>query len=296
MPLLALSIARPLVFGIGNGAGFGLLGIGLVLIYKSTRVFNFAAGEFATIGAYGTFFLGRDHFHFPYPLAIVMGVLLATGAGLVTEVVVVRPLSNRPKVTLLVATAAVATIFIPLEEIVAGTKVFQARPVFKGLGPVILGVHVAPQLFLVLGALVGAGVLLALFFSGTDLGLATLATSQEATASELMGIRLNRISMLVWGAAGFVGGLAGVLLAPVFSSYKPGFGTTDILIPAFTAAVLGGMTSVPGAFLGGILLGVVRSMAQFNLNQVPGVEYDALLLVLILVLLIRPTGILGKEA
>ena len=294
--MLAFTIARPLVFGIGNGAGFGLLGIGLVLIYKSTRVFNFAAGEFATVGAFGTFFIGRDRLHLPYLAAVLFGIVLATAVGLATEVLVVRPLSNRPKVTLLVATAAVATVLIPIEVILGGAKVFQAPPLVKGLGPVILGVHVAPQLFLVVGALIGAGVLLALFFSRTDLGLATLATSQEAIASQLMGIRLNRISMLVWGAAGFLGGTAGVLLAPVFSSYKAGFGTTDILISAFTAAVLGGMTSIPGAFVGGIIVGVVRSLAQFNLNRVPGVEYDALLIVLILVLLIRPTGILGKEA
>src|SRR5205085_2528989 len=83
----------------------------------------------------------------------------------------------------------------------------------------------------------------------TDLGLATLATSQEPVAGRLVGIRLNRISMLTWGAAGFLGGLAGVLLAPVTAQFAAGYGTTGVLISAFTAAVLGGMTSVPGAFV-----------------------------------------------
>ena len=102
------------------------------------------------------------------------------------------------------------------------------------------------------------GLALAYFFGRTDLGLATLASSQEPTASRLVGIRLNRVSMLTWGTAGTLGGLAGVLLAPVLSTFHAGFGTTDVLIPAFTGAVLGGMTSVPGAFVGSLMVGVVR--------------------------------------
>lgn len=294
--MLSFEIARPMVFGIANGAAYGLVAIGLVLIYKSTRVFNFAAGEFATLGAFGTFYLGHDKWGLPYPLAMVVGVVFGTVAGLLTERLVVRPLSDRPKVTLLVATAAIATVLIPLELIVGGVKTFQAPSFSKALGPSIFGVHVSAQIFVVILALAVSAVGLALFFAFTDLGLATLATSQEPTASRLMGIRLNRISMLVWGTAGFLGGLAGVLLAPVASSFSAGYGTTTVLISAFTGAVLGGMTSVPGAFVGGLLVGIVQSIAQTNLNSVPGAGYVAILVVLIAVLLVRPTGLLGKEA
>lgn len=294
--MLAFEIARPLVLGLANGSAYGLVAIGLVLIYKSTRVFNFAAGEFATLGAFGMFYYGHDKWGLPYPLAMLVGVALGTAGGLLTERLVVRPLSDRPKVTLLVATAAIATLLIPLELIVGGVKTFQAPSFSKSLGPTILGVHVSPQIFSVMIALGASALALGLFFAFTDLGLATLATSQEPTASRLMGIRLNRISMLVWGTAGFLGGLAGVLLAPVTSSYQAGFGTTTVLISAFTGAVLGGMTSVPGAFLGGLLVGIIKALAQTNFNSLPGSDFVAILIVLIAVLLIRPTGLLGKEA
>jgi branched-chain amino acid transport system permease protein len=154
------------------------------------------------------------------------------------------------------------------------------------------------QQLIIVVVLVGVGVALAYFFNRTDLGLATLASSQEPTATRLMGIRLNRISMLVWGTAGALGALAGVLLPPLNLSFFAGFGTTDVLIAAFTAAVLGGMTSVPGAFVGGVLLGVVQAMAQANVdgNSVPGAPAVAVLAVLVAVLVVRPTGLLGKEA
>jgi branched-chain amino acid transport system permease protein len=305
--VLAVPIAQPFVFGIVNGAAFGLVAIGLVMIYKSSRVFNFAAGEFATLGAFGTY-IGVRILNLPYLLAALLGIAAGTVFGLVTERLVVRPLSNRPKVTVLVATAAIATIFIPLELMIGGVKTFPARPAFTNgvsiagvklvskLGPSVFGVHVSPQLMLIMVALIVTGVLLAWFFGRTDLGLATLATSQEPVAGRLVGIRLNRISMLTWGVAGFLGGLAGVLLAPVTATFAAGYGTTGVLISAFTAAVLGGMTSIPGAFVGGILVGLVETYAQFDLTKITGASSVALLVVLVAVLLIRPTGILGTEA
>ena len=294
-------VAQPLVFGLANGAAFGLVAIGLVLIYKSSRVFNFAAGEFVTLGAFGTY-VGSSVIKLPYPLAMVVGVLFGTAAGLATERLVVRPLNDRPKVTVLVATAAVAIVLIPFELMIGKVKPFPARPAIHGVGVKILGVYVSPQQMLIMLALLLSAIGLAWFFGRTDLGLATLATSQEPTASRLVGIRLNRISLLTWGTAGFLGGLAGVLLPPVTSNFTAGFGTTSVLISAFTAAVLGGMTSIPGAFVGGIVVGIVQAMAQFNVNKLPGLHdlpgpnSVAILVVLVGVLLVRPTGILGKEA
>src|SRR5947209_6830213 len=277
------------------------------MIYKSSRVFNFAAGEFATLGAFGTY-IGIKVLNLPYLLAALLGLAAGTLAGLLTERLVVRPLANRPKVTVLVATAAIATILIPLELMIGGVKTFPARPAFSNgvsvggvkliskLGPSVFGVRVSPQLLLIMVALIVIGLVLAWFFGRTDLGLATLATSQEPTAGRLVGIRLNRIPMLIWGVAGLLGGLGGVLLAPVTAQFLGGFGTTGVLIAAFTAAVLGGMTSIPGAFVGGILVGLVQTYAQFDLSKITGANSIALLVTLVAVLLIRPTGLLGTEA
>ena len=216
----------------------GKLALPPVVIYKSSRVFNFAAGEFVTLGAFGTY-VGSSVIKLPYPLAMVVGVLFGTAAGLATERLVVRPLNDRPKVTVLVATAAIAIVLIPFELMIGKVKPFPARPAIHGVGVKILGVYVSPQQMLIMLALALSAIGLAWFFGRTDLGLATLATSQEPTASRLVGIRLNRISLLTWGTAGFLGGLAGVLLPPVTSNFTAGFGTTSVLISAFTAAVLG---------------------------------------------------------
>jgi len=320
MALAQVVLARPLIFGIRDGAAYGLVAVGLVLIYKSSRVFNFAAGEFATVGAFATYlawtgfhlnwlgFLGL-HIHFPkldftwgpfpagFALCAVIGIASGVVFGLVTERLVVRPLADRPRVVILVATAAVAITVIPLQLILGnGGKAYSFRPVVNGNAFHLFGVFVSWQQVFVLLALFVVGTALAVFFRYTDLGLATLASSQEPVATRLMGIRLNRIAVLTWGLAGALGGLAGVLLPPSAGQFFPAFGTTDVLIPAFTAAVLGGMTSVPGAFLGGILVGVVADMAQTNVTSINGPNAVAVLILLVGVLLIRPTGLLGKEA
>ncbi|MDQ1445430.1 MAG: branched-chain amino acid transport system permease protein [Acidimicrobiaceae bacterium] len=295
--MLALALGQPIVLGIVQGAAFGLMAIGLVLIYKSSRVFNFAAGEFATLGAFA-YYLSKDKV--PVPIAAVIGVVVGIVAGLLTERLVVRPLANRPKVTVLVATAATAITIIAVQFLAGATgKTFAVPALWKGTLPFrILGLYVSYQQLIVLLALALAGGALALFFSQTDLGLATLATSQEPTASRLMGIRVNRVAMLTWGLAGGLGGLAGVLLSPTLGNFTPAYGTTDLLTQSFTAAVLGGMTSVPGAFVGGLALGLVQNLAQFNISSdtLPGAQFVAVLVVLVVVLLVRPTGILGKEA
>jgi branched-chain amino acid transport system permease protein len=309
--VLGVTLVTPIILGLVQGAGFGLVAIGLVLIYKSTRVFNFAAGEFATMGAFASYHLTHKgglhfgiffiHLHIPrLPLLVgaLAGILMGALFGLLVERLVVRPLSNRPKVTVLVASAATATVAINFEIVRGATKAFSARALVSGHPLVIRGVNILWQELFVIAALVLAGVGLAIFFGYTDLGLATLATSQEPTASRLMGIRLNRVSMLTWGLAGALGGLAGVLLPPVSGNFFAAYGTTDLLIAAFTAAVLGGMTSIPGAFLGGILVGLVQNLALSNIDQnhFPGAPAVAVLVVLIGVLVVRPTGLLGKEA
>jgi branched-chain amino acid transport system permease protein len=144
--------------------------------------------------------------------------------------------------------------------------------------------------------LIVLAVLLGLFFSRTNLGLAILAVSQEPVATELMGISVRRLSSFVWGLAAVLGGLGGVLTAGVVQNFGPSFITTSTLIPAFTAAVLGGMTSLPGAFVGGVVVGVVQAFAigEPAFSGIPGAGTLAIFLLLIGVLAVRPQGLLGK--
>jgi branched-chain amino acid transport system permease protein len=285
-----------LVIGVIAGAAYGLLALGLVLIYKSSGVFNFAQGEFGTVAVYALYLL---HFEVPYGVAMLGALVVAVALGVLVERIVVRPLFTAPRVTLLVATAGVALLATAV-EIWFGEAT--PRPLDRALPTLnrvsVLGVQVSDQRLLLLGVLVVLAALLALFFRKTNLGLAILGASQEPTATELMGISVRRLSTLVWALAALLGGLAGVLATPEGGGFYPGVLTIAFLIPAFTAAVLGGMTSLPGAFLGGIIVGVVEAVGTSAaiFDDIPGSPGTLLVfVVLIVVLAVRPQGLLGQE-
>lgn len=295
--LLATGQKESLVIGVIAGAAYGLLALGLVLIYKSSGVFNFAQGEFGTVAVYVLYLL---HFDVPYGVAMLGALAAAVLMGVLVERLVVRPLFDAPRVTLLVATAGVALLATAI-EIWFGEAT--ARPLdraFPTLNRVsVLGVHISDQRLLLLGVLIVLAALLALFFRKTNLGLAILGASQEPTATELMGISVRRLSTLVWAIAALLGGIAGVLAIPEGGGFTPGALTIGFLIPAFTAAVLGGMTSLPGAFLGGIIVGVIEAVGTSApiFEDIPGTPGTLLVfIVLLAVLIVRPQGLLGDRS
>jgi branched-chain amino acid transport system permease protein len=291
---------QALVIGLITGAGYGLVALGLVLIYKSSGVFNFAQGEFGTVAVYA---LWAAHTNgIPYVPAIALALLAALVMGLLTERIIIRRLFDAPRVTLLVATAGVSLLAIGVEIWLGEARLRFIQPALGRFDRVsVLGIQVSDQRMLILATLIVLAVLLALFFSRTNLGLAILAVSQEPVATELMGISVRRLSSFVWGLAAVLGGLGGVLTAGVVQNFGPGFITTSTLIPAFTAAVLGGMTSLPGAFVGGVVVGVVQAFAidlggDPAFSGIPGPGTLAVFLLLIGVLAVRPQGLLGKAA
>lgn len=295
--LVAVGLEQALVIGVITGSGYGLVALGLVLIYKSSGVFNFAQGEFGTVAVYAMW--GALSNHVPYVLALLMGLLAALAMGLLTERLIIRPLFDAPRVTVLVATAGVALLGIGLEIWLGEARLRNVAPALPKLDRLsILSIQVSDQRMLVALVLLVLAVLLALFFSRTNLGLAILGVSQEPVATELMGISVRRLSSFTWGMAALLGGLGGVLTAPVSGSFGPGFLTTSALIPGFTAAVLGGMTSLPGAFVGGVVVGVAQSAAIGSdaFSAIPGAGTVMVFALLITVLAIRPQGLLGKAA
>jgi branched-chain amino acid transport system permease protein len=309
-----------LASGLVAGALFGLVALGIVLVYKGTRVFNFMQGEFGTLGAYFMFMFVQDQGPLTgfitlnkwvaFPLAILCVMLIA----LILERIVMRPLLNAPRITLLVATIALALAFISLEILFFRIDPLTLPEMIAGAsesgelrGFTWLDFAFSPQRILVVGVLLALGILLALFFSRTNLGLAVLATSQDSFATQVVGISVERMSRFIWVSAAALGALAGILYIPIAGALVPGVMTSNILIPAFTGAVLGGMTSLPGAFIGGIVIGVVQSMSSWVIGRahlgerviaevIPGAEYISILVVLLTVLLIRPQGLVGREA
>lgn len=304
------------IIGLVNGAAYGLIALGLVLVYKGARVFNFAQGEFGTLAAFLVYVLIEQvqGTNIPYGVAVLIAVAGVTLIGLIMERVIVRPLLNAPRITLLVATIAFTLLAV-------GVQVLLFLPEAKNLpaaisavdaqgtprGPEIFDYIIEPQQLLIVGVLLSLAVILGYFFSKTDLGLAVLATSQDAFATRVMGIGVERMSRFIWGSAAFLGAVAGVLFIPVNLALAPGVMTSNALIPAFTGAVIGGITSLPGAFVGGITVGVIQQLAgwasqNYHFGEkalqevIPGFPSVALVAVLLLVLLARPQGLLGTEA
>jgi branched-chain amino acid transport system permease protein len=296
---LLIGEREALVVGIITGAAYGLLGLGLVLIYKSSGVFNFAQGEFGTVAIYALYLLHSSGV--PYLFAILGALVAAIVLGLLVERVIVRPLFDAPRVTLLVATAGVSLLAVGVQIWLGEARLRNIDPAFPRTDRIsLLGVRISDQrLLLIVVLLVLAGVL-AYFFNRTNLGLAILGASQEPTATELVGISVRRLSSFTWALAALLGGLAGVIGIPAGgNTFGPGIVTSALLIPAFTAAVLGGFTSLPGAFLGGAIVGVSQSLATSAdfFDFIPGQAGTVIAFVLLVgVLSVRPNGLLGGKA
>ena len=316
MTLLALDpqtqLGQPLVLGVIEGSVYGLIALGLVLLYKSNRIFNFAQAEFGTVAAITAYLalngkLFGISWHMPYAVACLVGVLLGTLSAVVTERAIVRPLFHRPKVILVVGTVGALLLMIALEGLVFTNlrslpSVNDAKQgLFHGLkDPAIrlgfAGYNVQWQQLLTLATLFVLAIASVSFFRYTRTGTAILAVSQEPTAAQVVGISVSRISLITWAIAGLLGSVAGILVTASGGLVGAGSVTGTTLVAGITAAVLGGITSLPGAFIGGILVGLLQTYAGAFITQFPGSEGVAVGLVLLLVLLIRPQGLLGKEA
>ncbi len=237
----------------------------------------------------------------PYALAALLAVLATVVLSVVVERLVIRPLRGSPDVTVFVATAGVALLIIGVTFIVAGANIVIVPPVFPELersfaeAGRLMGL-VSPQRLMVLGVLVISAIGLALFFSRTILGKGILAMSVEPFAVRLAGISTERMSILIWAIAGLLAGLAGVAFVPT-SALTPALFTGIALIPALTAVVIGGLTSLPGAFVGGLAIGFISELAAiFTPAYIPGPEIIASFVILLLTLLFRPKGLLAREA
>lgn len=302
------------VIGISQGAVYGLIALGLVLVYKGSRVFNFAQGEFGTIAAFIVFLLTEQwKTDIPYFVAMLIAIVAVILVGIGMERAIVRPLLNAPKINLLVASIAFALLAVAIELVLflPEPKVFnpfvKRLPGIPETGVEIFDFTVEPQRFLIVAVLAVLAGVLGYFFSRTDLGLAVLATSQDAFATRVVGIGVERMSRFIWATAAGLGALAGILYIPLTGALTPGAMTFSVLIPAFTAAVIGGMTSLPGAFVGGIVIGCIQSLSNWAAGHyyigdkiiqeiLPGSPDVVLLLLLLVVLIARPQGLLGAEA
>jgi branched-chain amino acid transport system permease protein len=284
---------QALVIGVITGAVYSLLGLGLVLVYKASGVFNFAQAEFGGITVYAVF-IATELYDLPYGVAVVLGLLAAVAVGLLSERLIIRPLADAPRVTLLVATVGIALLCIGIEFWRTNEDPVKfLQPMSQTTDRVsVFGVLVSDQRLITLAVLAAVAVALAAFFRSKR-GLTVLAASQDPTAAELVGVSVNQVSRLTWGLAALLGGMAGVLFAGA-GPFFPGFLTQQALIPAFTGVVIGGVTSLPGAAIGGMVVGVLQSLGGTSTLDFPGSSSLVVFLLLLAVLLVRPQGLFSR--
>lgn len=314
-----VDVGGVLVDGLSIGAVYALVALGIALVYRSTRVLNFAQGELGTMPAFLVLMLltGFDRAVTIDPATVSLGSLVgyaligvAFGAALAVgiNVFVVQRLAEATPVTSLVATAGVSLLMIggqivffelqnrTFPRILRGSLCLAADPTDGGC---LLSTN--RHNLVMLAVLAVVAVALAVLFR-TELGTALLATAQDPFAAALHGISPRAMSSLAWGLAGGLAALGGILGAGFYAGLSPGLMTTTFLIPAFTAVVLGGITSMTGAVVGGLLVGLINALANgatttYGLTSViPNAPTMASFALLLLVLLVRPRGLFGKEA
>ncbi|MGH6906186.1 MAG: branched-chain amino acid ABC transporter permease, partial [Geminicoccaceae bacterium] len=249
-----------LVGGVTTGALYALVALGIVIVYKATGTVNFAHGALFMIGGFIAY-----TFHvmwgLPYVLSLLLTVVCCFVLGALADRIAFRPLMEQSLTGVLVATIGLYFVLTGIARSVWGGKGdYLPFPPLVTLKPIILGdLILLPQQLIVLGGALAVMLIFATFFRFTRAGKMMQATADNARAAKLVGIRTSLIYMYHFAVGSAVAGAAAVLMAPITLLY-PDIGFV-LFIKAFAAAVLGGLTSLPGAVVGGLLMGIIETMA-----------------------------------
>ncbi|MDQ7839509.1 MAG: branched-chain amino acid ABC transporter permease [bacterium] len=282
-------LAQYVVGGLATGSLYALVALGVVLLYRSSRVLNFAHGDVATLGTFVAFTLLG--FKLPFPLAVAGGLAAAALVGVLFFFFVLRPAKEASLLGKIVLTLGLALVLSGAVQVVWGTDTLVFPFPLSDTRVYRIGQVVVSETSV---GTIGTGIvlmtLLYILVQGTKVGLAMRAVAQNADAAQALGIPARRIYALTWGLAAALGGAGGVLLAPVV--YLDPFMMLDPFLKGFAAAVMGGMDSLPGAVLGGFLLGIAESVFAGYISF--KFKTTMAFAVIILVLLVRPEGLLGR--
>ncbi len=288
LPLMDLPWGQLIVNGLALGSLYALTALGIVLIYKTTDVITFAQGDMAMFSTFIAFTL-LTALQLPFVLAFVLTLIFATLFGTLIERVVLRHVSRTTILNPVIVTVGLSLILVGVAGWLWGYEIrtFPA-PV---TGPPIRFETVALSQLngLILVVTLLLMVTLFAFFRYSLTGIAMRAVAQNRLAAQLMGISINHINAIGWGLGTALGAVTGMLIAPL--NYLDPNMMGDVALKAFAAAVLGGLTSLPGAVVGGLLLGIIDSIVGF---QAPDLRTAIAFVLIVLVLVVRPGGLLGK--
>lgn len=278
------------------GLVYALVAVGLVVAYRGSQVINFANGETGMLAAF--FFIdmrlgttqsislaGTDHgVLWALPLALLLGA--AVGAG--TELIVVRPLRQAPRIRALVGTAGVALLIITYASRRWGGGARSAPPLIDGEGVRVAGLQITPQELLILVVTTGLLVGLWALYRFTSFGLRMRAVALDPYAAGLAGINVNGTSMATWALAGALSALAAILIAPLVAANV--FFMTELNIRSLAAALVGGLTNVSGAVIAAILIALAEGFIAFQ-SPIAGITDVAIAVFVLVLMLVRPQGL-----
>ena len=285
-----MQFVQLVISGIAQGCIYGLIALGFVLIYKATETVSFVQGELMMLGA----FLGlalMTLMKLPLAAAVLVSMLAMGLFGVLTERLTIRPILGQPAFSIVMLTfglgylARGAITMIPAIGTETHTLPVPYKDQVINAGALVLNV----EQLVVIGVTVLLCVGLFALFRYSKVGIAMQASSQNQLAAYYMGIPVQRLNGLVWGLAAAVAAVAGLLLAPItFIHANMGF----IGLKAFPAAVVGGFGSLPGAIVGGLVIGIVEALSGFYLPE--GFKDVAAYVVVLLMLMVKPNGLFGE--
>lgn len=285
-----MDAAQLLVSGIANGCIYGLIALGFVLIYKATEAINFAQGDMMMLGAFATLGLANEGFAgLPFWLAVPGAAAIMAGFGYLLDRVVIRRMFGQPQIAVAILTIALGFILRFAAGALFGHEPQALETPFAGRDVAVGGIVLGADEVVVIAATAVLTLGLWAFFRRTRLGVAMSASSQNQLAALYVGIPVRRVQSLVWALAGATAAIAGMLYAAK-GAIDPSAGLLGI--KAFAAAVIGGMGSLPGALLGGLVVGVAEPFAGRYLPA--GYSQVAPYALLFAVLVLRPHGLLSQ--
>jgi branched-chain amino acid transport system permease protein len=286
-----LQVLQLLISGVAQGCIYGLIALGFVLIYKATETVSFAQGELMMLGAFGGL-AGMTFLGFPFWLSVICAIAGMALFGALLERIVIRPILGQPAFSIVMLTIGIGYVARGLITMIPniGTETHTLPVPYKDqiwkVGGLVLNVE---QMVVIVATALLCGILFTVF-KYSKIGIAMQASSQNQLAAYYMGIPVKRINGLVWGLAAAVAAIAGLLLAPItFVHANMGF----IGLKAFPAAVVGGFGSLPGAIVGGLIIGIVESLSGFYLPD--GFKDIAAYVVVLIMLMVKPNGLFGEK-
>ncbi|MBR6148183.1 MAG: branched-chain amino acid ABC transporter permease [Lachnospiraceae bacterium] len=288
-----MSFLNYLINGISLGSVYAIIALGYTMVYGIAKMLNFAHGDVIMVGGFVVFTMSTRMGLSPV-LSVLVSIVVCTLLGMTIERIAYKPLRNATSLAVLITAIGVSYFLQNLALIIFGSDIKLFTSVVK-VKPLVIAdgqITITGETIVTILACMIIMTVLTLFIKKTKAGQAMLAVSEDKGAAELMGVNVNATISLTFAIGSGLAAIAGVLLCSAYPSLNPYTGSMPG-IKAFVAAVFGGIGSIPGALIGGILLGVIESLSK---SYISSQMADAIVFsVLIIVLLVKPTGLLGKK-